>query len=115
MHRRFDLRRMPEEWTVLRFHFADQAPSKRYRWIMGDRSGVEVCIKDPGREVDLFVETDSRTLTKVWYGDVPLQAALRDGSIYLDGPRRSCDLFPSWLPLHELVDVPRAFGRGPTR
>jgi DNA-binding HxlR family transcriptional regulator len=107
LHRRIDLSRMPEQRTVLRFEFTDQPKPKRYRWIMGDRSGVELCIRDPGHEVDLFVETDSRTITGVWYGDVPLKQAIADGRIHLDGPRRLREMFPSWLMLNELAAVPR--------
>lgn len=107
MHRRFNLGRMPETWTVLRIEFTDQPKRKRFRWIMGDKSGVEFCIKDPGREVDLFLETDSRTITGVWYGDMPLKRAIADGRIHLHGPRRLREMFPSWLLLNELAAVPR--------
>ena len=109
MHRRFDVSRMPEKRTVLRFEFTDQPRRKRYRWIMGDTSGVELCIKDPGYEVDLYVETDSRTITGVWYGDIALKRAIAEGRIRLHGPRRLCALFPSWLLLNELAAVPRKF------
>lgn len=107
MHRRISLGRMPEERVVVRFDFTDQPKAKRYRWIMGDKSGVELCIKDPGHEVDLFIETDSRTITGVWYGDIPLKRAIADGRIRLDGPRRLREMFPSWLLLNELAAVPR--------
>jgi DNA-binding HxlR family transcriptional regulator len=107
MHRRVDLGRLPDERTVLRFEFSDQPRRKRYRWIVGNKSGIELCIKDPGHEVDLFVATDSRTLTGVWYGDIPLRRVIADGRIRLHGPRRLRELFPSWLRLNELAAVPR--------
>lgn len=107
MHRRFELRRMPEERIVLRFEFTDQPSRKRYRWIMGDRAGVELCITDPGHEVDLYVETDARTITGVWYGDIPLRRAIAERRIRLHGPRRLREMFPSWLMLNELASTPR--------
>lgn len=109
LHRRIDIGRMPVSRTVICFVFTDQVKSKRYRWIVGDRSGTELCIKDPGHEVDLFVETDSRTMTWVWYGDIPLKQAIVNGDLSLDGPRRLCEEFPSWLRLSELAAVPRKF------
>lgn len=107
MHRRMAPERMPESRMVLQFDFADQAPAKRLRWLIGSRSGVELCITDPGLDIDLYVSTDSRTLTLVWYGDVPLDHAIADGGIRLHGPQRLCDAFPSWIKLSMLADVPR--------
>jgi DNA-binding HxlR family transcriptional regulator len=107
MHRRLDLARMPPSRTVMCFIFTDQPQAKRRRWLVSDRSGAELCISDPGYEVDLFVRTDSRTITLVWYGDIPLARAIRDGAILLDGPPRLCRMFPSWLLLNQLAEVPR--------
>jgi DNA-binding HxlR family transcriptional regulator len=107
MRRRIEHSRMPDERTVIRFDFEDQPKAKRLRWLVGDREGVELCITDPGFEVDLFVSTDSRTITLVWYGDIPLRRALADGQIELHGPRDLCRAFPGWLQLNLLADIPR--------
>jgi DNA-binding HxlR family transcriptional regulator len=107
MHRRIDLTRMPERRTVIRFDFADQSKAKRFRWIVGNSAGVELCITEPGFDVDLFVSTDSRTITLVWYGDIPLKRAIADGAIELHGPRDLCDAFPSWLQLSVIAPVAR--------
>ncbi len=110
MHRRMDLQRMPEGRIVIQFEFSDQPKPKQLRWVVGDRTGVELCITDPGFEVDLFVTTDSRTITYVWYGDVPLHQAIRNGAIRVHGPRRLCDAFPSWLQLSPVAGIPRRSG-----
>lgn len=107
MHRRMNLDRMPETRTVTEFEFTDQPKSKRLRWIVGDRGGVELCITDPGLEPDLYVVTDSKVVTFVWYGDIPLRRAIRDGRIRLHGPRRLREAFPSWLKLNMLAGIPR--------
>lgn len=107
MHRRMNLDRMPEARTVIRFEFTDQPSARRLRWIVGNTAGVELCITDPGFEVDLFVATSSRTVTLVWYGDIALGRAIDDGLIELHGPRRLCTAFPSWLQLNLLAGVPR--------
>ena len=107
MHRRMNLDRMPKPRTVIQFDFTDQPQVKRLRWIVGETDSVELCITNPGFEVDLFVETDSRTVTLVWYGDLSLDRALADGTIELHGPRRLCEAFPSWLQLNMLSEIPR--------
>ena len=107
MHRRMHLDRMPNRRTVIQFEFTDQPALKKLRWIVGDNAGVELCITVPGFEVDLFVITNSRIMTWVWYGDIPLNRAIRDGSIKLHGLGRLCEAFPSWLQLNLLADIPR--------
>ena len=107
MHRRMDTERMPTKRTVIRFEFSDQPMSKRLRWILGSREQVELCITDPGLEPDLFVVTESPVMIWIWYGDIALKEAIRDGRLQLHGPRKLCEAFPSWLQLSLMAAVPR--------
>lgn len=107
MHRRMAIDHMPGKQTVIEFEFLDQPAAKQSRWLVGDREGVQLCITDPGFEVDLYVITDSRTMIWVWYGDISLNAAINKGSIKLHGPKRLCNAFPQWLKLSLLADIPR--------
>ncbi|MGY6518043.1 MAG: winged helix-turn-helix transcriptional regulator [Lysobacteraceae bacterium] len=107
MHRRMHLDRLPERRTVMRFEFSDQPTAKQLRWIVGNRTGVELCITDPGLEVDLFVLTTSQVITLVWYGDLPLERSLREGLVKLHGHGRLCRAFPSWLQLSLIAGAPR--------
>jgi len=112
MHRRMNLEALPEARTVIRFEFSDQSKAKRCRWIVAEPPEIDFCITDPGFEVDVYVTTDSRTITWVWYGDIPLADAIAEGAIDVHGPRALCRAFPSWLLLNELAAVPR---RNPLR
>jgi len=38
---------------------------------------VDVCLKDPGHEVELHIFTDVKTLTGVWMGDLSLGKSRR--------------------------------------
>jgi DNA-binding HxlR family transcriptional regulator len=107
MHRRINLDRLPHARTVIRFEFTDQPQAKRLRWIVGASDGVELCITDPGLEIDLFVVTDSHTVTLVWYGDFALSRAINEGAVELHGPRHLCDAFPTWLQLSRVAHVAR--------
>lgn len=107
MHRRIETRRLPPSRTVIRFDFTDQPVARRLRWLLCNAEDVELCIQDPGGDVDLFVSTDSCTLTRVWFGDLPLHEALADGRIDLHGPRWLREAFPEWLKLSVVAPVPR--------
>ena len=110
MHRRMNTELLPDGRTVIRFVLVDQPEARRRRWLVCERSGVDVCVTDPGFDHDLDVESDSRTLVWVWYGDLPLARALDDGRIELHGPTALCSAFPSWLQLNQLAQVPRMRG-----
>ncbi len=107
LHRSMDSSTMPETPIVIRFEFSDQPQPKRLRWVLGSTSGVQLCITDPGLEVDLFVTTDCRTMVRIWHGDTPLRSAIRDGTVELDGPRSLLAAFPGWLRLSGFEGIPR--------
>jgi DNA-binding HxlR family transcriptional regulator len=110
MRRRFDLERLPEARTVVRFAFrgvpaAHKAP--RTYWFVLERPEVDLCFTEPGFEVDLFVDADLASFVRVWLGDVPMRQAIREGAIKLSGAREAVRDFPSWLLLSSLAAVPR--------
>jgi len=76
-------------------------------WLLLARSEVDLCLKDPGFPVDVVVTADLRTLTRVWMGDVPMAAALREGSIRLEGPPVLVRAFPTWLRLSSFARIER--------
>jgi len=114
MRRRVALDRLPDRRVVARFRFRGVAPSyrgPRTFWFLLERSGVDLCIADPGFEVDLYVESEVATLARAWLGDVALEAALRSREIEVVGPRELAGAFPSWWllsPFAGLANGPSA-------
>jgi DNA-binding HxlR family transcriptional regulator len=111
MRRRFDVERLPEKRTVVRFDFrgvpAGHKASRTF-WFVLQRPEVDLCIIEPGYEVDLFVDADLGAFARVWLGEVPIRQMIREGAIKLSGRREAERDFPSWLLLSTLAAVPRA-------
>jgi SCP-2 sterol transfer family len=61
---------------------------------------VDVCLKDPGFEVDVFISADLSAFTHVWMGYTPLQPALQQGRIQFEGDRNLVKQVPTWLFLN---------------
>ena len=101
---------LPERRLVVSFRFSG-APSSyrgsRAFWLLLERGQVDVCVEDPGFEVDVYVEADLAAMTAVWLGDIPLESAVRAGDIRMTGPRALTKAFPSWLMLSHFARVPR--------
>jgi len=105
MRRRIDLDAFPSKQTCIHFKFTDVPSNKSNYWLLGSSKGVELCISDPKFDVDLFVTTDIRTMTRVWNGDVNLASRIEDGSIDLHGPKNLQTAFRSWLQLNMFAGV----------
>ena len=108
MRRRINLKIFPRKRTCLEFDFVDQPGGKRHYWLVGDRNGLELCINEPGYPVDLYITTDTRTMTLVWNGDLPLRRTIDDGKIDLHGSTDLRRAFPKWLLLNLFAGVPPA-------
>ena len=118
MRRRIAVDRLPNRRIVVRFDFrglpaAHKAP--RTYWFVITRPDVDVCVIDPGFEVDLFVDADLATFSRVWLGEIPMRSAIRDGAIALTGDRLAARNFPSWLLLSTLAEVSRPEQSGQRR
>jgi hypothetical protein len=109
--RRLALERVPSARTVVRFEFSGLPP--RYRrgrvfWLMVERTEVDLCLKDPGLEVDVYVNADLKSFAQVWLGDLHWRQALRSGAVRLTGRRDLVRDFPTWLLLSQFAHTPRA-------
>src|SRR6185436_9397960 len=110
MRRRIALENLPARRVVVRFKFSGVAPTyrgARVFWLMLERAQVDVCIEDPGFEVDLYVEADLAAMAKVWLGDVTFESVLASAQVRLIGPRQLAKAFPSWLKLSHFAGVQR--------
>lgn len=110
MRRRINLECFPGSRTCLKFEYKGEPDNRRDYWIVGDATGLELCITDPGHPVDLYITSDTKTMTLVWNGDLGLQAMIDDGRIDLHGPSALVRAFPSWLQLGMFAGVPGVGG-----
>jgi DNA-binding HxlR family transcriptional regulator len=85
--------------VTVQFEFTDQPQAKRYWWLVNEATYVDLCPKDPGFEVDVYVITDLQTLAQIWVGNLQLSAAINAGDLELTGPRGVRQTFGQWLLL----------------
>jgi hypothetical protein len=115
MHRRIDTSYFPEGRTVLRFEYVDYPSKMRLWWLVVTDDGVDICLKDPGHEVDLFVQTRLKTMTQIWIGDMSVSKARREKRLNLSGNTALKNSMPSWLGCSLLAGVAPATGRNAAR
>jgi len=105
IHRTMNAGYFGDRLTTLHFEFSDYTAKHRRWWLVVRDGEVDVCMKDPGHDVDLKVVTDVRTLTGVWMGDIGLGQALRDGRIRLAGPTPLKRDIATWLGRNYFADI----------
>jgi DNA-binding HxlR family transcriptional regulator len=108
-HSHLDLKVLPKSATLL-FRFPNERPSKRRYWLLVRRGKVEICLTDPGYDVDLTIESDVRTLASIYLGDLECGTAIRCGTIVLEGKSELIRSFPRWCPRSAFADVERPSG-----
>lgn len=106
LERSIDPAKLPGE-TTLCFNFSDLTQLGKW-WIMVSDSGIDLCTADPGKEVDIWFNTDLRTMIEIWMGDMSYKQAIRSKELNLIGPRQLTDNIPHWMNNSRFADIPAA-------
>jgi len=107
MHLRIDTAAMPAGRTVLEFQFTGAPKDCRQFWLVSKNGGVEMCLKDPGLDVDLLVSSDLRIFIEAWRGFRDLRGEIQARRIRVQGLPKLAEQFPGWLLLSALAPFPR--------
>jgi len=105
IHRNLNTQFFAVGQTVLLFEFSDYTSKFRRWWLVIGSGDVDVCLKDPGYEVDLHILTDVKTLTGIWMGDISLSQAIRTKLITVTGSRDLKGGMSTWLGTNYFADV----------
>lgn len=105
MQRRLHRERLPADRTVVLFRFTDARKGEQRFWLCVSTDAIDVCLANPGYDVDLTVDTDVRTMTEVWMGECSFQQCVRDGRVALKGPEGLRRSFPGWLALSVFAEA----------
>ena len=84
---------------VVHFEFTDVPQSKRRFWLVNNRGSVDLCPFDPGFPVDIYITTDIRTMIRIWFAKLSLEAAIRSDLMEIVGSKQLRVLLKSWFLL----------------
>ena len=104
IHRRILTQHLPDGQTVLCFSFTDLDKHKTW-WLVIDGEVVDLCTEDTGKDVDLYVTTELRTMVEIWEGDTDLKKAMRDDRVTAIGQKSLTRTMPDWFGLCSFADI----------
>ena len=96
--------KLPGGETTIRFQFTNLAEYRDW-WVVVKPEHTDVCLKDPGREVDVYFTVDLRTMTELWMGDCSYKSAVADGRLKLVGNSVLTRNVTEWLALASFAQV----------
>lgn len=107
MRRRIDTSALPPGRTVLQFDYRDTPDEMRWWWLLIEDQSVDLCVSDPGFEVDLYIITQVRVMGPVWIGQRALAPAIDNGEIRMHGRRDLSRSIGHWLMLSVIAEKSR--------
>lgn len=99
--------KLPGDETVIRFKFTD---IKEYPdwWMVVQGDEVDLCVNDPGKDVDIYFTCTVKALTDIWMGDSTYKKAIRKGELTLVGDKVLTNNITSWLSNSMFADLSAA-------
>lgn len=87
---------LPPNQTTVKFHFTDANNFPNW-WFILKPENCDLCTSDPGFEPQLYVTTDVRTLTEIWMSEQTWQAAIKNTTLKVMGPKHLTKDFYRWF------------------
>jgi len=82
--------------TVIRFNFKDVKEYPSW-WLVVTGEDVDVCVHDPGKEVDVYLNVCVRVMCELWMGDISYKKAITEGKLELVGPKQLTSNVEKWI------------------
>ncbi|WP_195819257.1 winged helix-turn-helix transcriptional regulator [Roseobacter sp. MH60115] len=93
--------------TVIKFRFTDLAEQPNW-WLLVQNGKAQVCLKDPGKDVNVYFDGSVRTMHDVWMGDRTYKDAMKSGDLSIQGDPALTRNVQSWLTPAHYVNAKRA-------
>lgn len=97
MRRNVDVSLFPGERVVVQFEYPDAPPGARDWWLVAQDGEIDLCLNNPGHEVDVLIRSSLRTMTSVWICERTFNDAVRAGDIEVMGAPRVAAHLQKWL------------------
>lgn len=90
---------------LVRLELTDQTDAKRLWWFLNQKGRCELCLTDPGGEVNLYLACTLRDAIHIVRGDVSVAMAAETGRLEVLGDGWARRAFTGWLNLGPLTRV----------
>jgi len=87
----------PEHRVVVQFEYADASKGAKDWWLVSENGEIELCLNDPGGDVDVVIRSPLARMTAVWTCQTKFEDAVKKGDIEVFGDEKLTARLPDWL------------------
>lgn len=93
--------------TVIRFKFTDIEEYPDW-WLVVTGDDIDLCVNDPGKDVDVYFTSNVKTMADIWMGDTTYRKAIRAGDLKIVGDKNLTNNITAWMANSIFTDLPSA-------
>ena len=97
MRRNVDPAIFPRHRIVVQFEYPDAPKGARNWWLVSENGEADLCLNDPGHEVDIAIKCSPKTMTEIWICQRHFRDAARKGDINVTGDSKLTSKLQEWL------------------
>jgi DNA-binding HxlR family transcriptional regulator len=108
MRRRINAEFLPKNRiTSIQFTFPELPEDRQNYWLISKPGQpVDLCLLDPGHDVDLFIRADLKAMTSAWMGWSSLRHEMSTGKIMPIGNSRLVATLEKWMVRSSYAELP---------
>lgn len=99
MRRNLNPTPLPEKLCTIMFNYPELSDARRQWWLIVDKGFVDLCLIDPGHELDLTVTGSLHAMTAIWMGVSTVQKEVDAGTLDIAGDPKIARSMQQWLGL----------------
>lgn len=97
MRRAVDPAVFPSNRIVVQFEYPDAPKGERDWWLVTESGEIDLCLNNPGYDVDIMIQCSLKTMTEIWICQRPFRDAVRKGDIKVLGDSKLTSKLQDWL------------------
>lgn len=102
---------LPSCDTVIRINLTDVEESPT-RYIHVQNGKIQVCDTDLGLDVDVYIASTLQVMTRIWYGELDMHAAIDGGQMMVKAAPVYSRQIKRWFGISSLTTDNPSFGEG---
>lgn len=102
--RRLQLDALPDGEIVICVIFSELEKHKSW-WLIVCDGSVDLCTENPGKDVDIYINSTVRSLIQIWEGKIEIKRALNEGLISTQGNQLLAKSLPDWFGICKYAHI----------
>ena len=105
MRRTVDPAVFPSYRIVVQFEYPDAPKGERDWWLVSQNGEIDLCLTNPGHEVDIVIKCSLKTMTAIWVCQQNFRDAVKKGDIKVLGDSKLTSNLQDWLRSSQLAKL----------